>query len=81
MDREAIRQEVMQSLLWMKREYEGHFQRAGKMPLNRSLYAYLRILGLLLELAETASPARKDPGEMQRRAKEILEAEYGIVRA
>jgi len=80
MDKENIRQEVVQALLWRKREYERHFRKNPKMPLNRTHYAYLGTLRLLWEISADAPPPRVDPEEIRRRAREILENEYGVRR-
>lgn len=75
----TFQQKMIRALERRKRAYEKYFKGLDGVD-NQAQTAYTNIIKTLAELDRKSSQEAPDPAEMQRKAREILESEYGITR-
>jgi len=77
----SFEEKMMLKLLAQIEKYERYFDSKSGID-NQAVYAYTNLLKTVIELSRKMKPKKqkKDLAEMQREAREILEAEYGIKR-
>jgi hypothetical protein len=75
----TYQQKMIRALERRKRAYEKYFKDLKDVD-NQAQTAYTNIIKTLAELDRKSSAEVADPAEMQRKAREILESEYGITR-
>lgn len=75
----TFQQKMIRALERRKRAYERYFKGLEDVD-NQAQTAYTNIIKTLAELDRKSPQEAPDPAEMQRKAREILESEYGITR-
>lgn len=75
----TFQERMIRALLRRKLAYERYFKKLEDVD-NAAQTAYTNIIKTLAELDRKAGPLEADPEEIRRRAREILEREYGVIR-
>lgn len=76
----SLEKQMIEDLLKRKEAYEAYFEKQNGKIDSRAESAYASLVKTIVELKIKTGSSTKDPEELARIAKEILENDYGIKR-